>query len=80
MGFGVFGRSAYSSNFVGSKQYGRNGCFGLLMNLIVVFRFFMSASVDTSASHSAFSVLQTANTPSVNVLSSIFVRTLTTLE
>jgi hypothetical protein len=42
---GATGRSAYSSNLVGFKQYGRIGGLGLLMNLmavIVVFRILMS--------------------------------------
>jgi hypothetical protein len=35
-GFGAAGRSAYSSNLVGFKQYGRIGWLGLLMNLMAV--------------------------------------------
>jgi hypothetical protein len=64
-------RSAYSSNLVGFKQYVRIGRLGLLMNLmtvIVVFRFLMSASVDTPALHIVFSVWQTENTPSANFI------------
>jgi hypothetical protein len=36
--------------------------------VIVVFRFLLLASVDTLALHEAFSVQQTANTPSANLI------------
>jgi hypothetical protein len=39
-----------------------------LMAVIVIFRFLMSASVDNPASHRAFSVRLTANTPSANLI------------
>jgi hypothetical protein len=44
-----------------------------LMAVIVVFRFLMSASVDTPASHCAFLVRQTANTPSANLIPRLWV-------
>jgi capsule polysaccharide export protein KpsE/RkpR len=44
-----------------------------LMAVIVVFRFLMSASVDTPASQRAFQVRQTANTSSASLISRLWV-------
>jgi hypothetical protein len=57
----------------GFKQYGRIGLLINLMAVIVVFRFLMSASVDTPDSHRAFSVRPTANTPSANLIPRLWV-------